>query len=360
MKLYLDNIIFALQRSGGISVYWSEMLKYILASGSPAHMLEHPAGQHNIQRSMLKLPAQAIVHDTAIPLGVARYLPALPSCPGADIFHSSYYRTSRQRGIKQVVTVYDFTYEFFRTGFKRFVHKHQKRQAILGADGIICISESTRQDLLRLYPTISPERTRVIHLGVSEAYHPNDGTTTLPDNLQWLSETKYVIFIGDRNDYKNFDLAVQAVGRVANCHLVIIGGGKQTETEHDLLEHCLKSRYRHMPGVSEYTLNLLYNHAFCLLYPSRYEGFGLPPLEAMRAGCPVVAVKCSSLPEVCGNAALLVDTPDPDLFAMQMSALEQTTFRQEMINRGRARAIKFTWHSTCCKTIDYYREVAKG
>lgn len=360
MKLYLDNIIFALQRSGGISVYWSEILKHILASGTPAQVLEHPEALLNIQRRMMELPAESIINDTSIPLNVARYLPALPSCSQADIFHSSYYRTPWQRDLKQVVTVYDFTYEFFRSGIRHFVHKRQKQQAILGAAGIICISESTKQDLLRLYPTIPDERTRVIHLGVSDAYHPIEGASALPDDLKWICKTKYIIFIGDRSTYKNFDLAVQAVGRLEGCHLVIVGGSQLTGKEYDLVELYLNNRYRHMLGVSEFTLNLIYNYAFCLLYPSRYEGFGLPPLEAMRAGCPVVAVNCSSLPEVCGKAALLADIPDADLFVEQMIALEHSNFRQEMIDRGGEQAKKFTWENTGRKTMDFYHEVAAG
>jgi mannosyltransferase len=358
MKLYLDNIIFSIQSSGGISVYWAEMLKRILASGINTHILEHPAAEQNIHRSKLELPAQSIVKDAHIPLGIARYLPALPSCPGADIFHSSYYRTPLQSDLKQVVTVYDFTYELFRSGIRRFAHKHQKQQAILGATGIICISESTKQDLLRLYPTIPAEKTRVIHLGVSDVYHPLERNAVLPDELHWTTDTKYVIFIGDRSKYKNFDLAVQAVGQIKDCHLVIVGGSQLTGKEHDLIKLCLDNRYHHMLGISESTLNQIYNYAFCLLYPSSYEGFGLPPLEAMQAGCPVVAVNCSSLPEVCGNAALLADTPDPSLFADLMNTLEQTPLRQVMISRGREQAKQFTWDNTCRKTIDFYHEIA--
>jgi glycosyltransferase involved in cell wall biosynthesis len=360
MKLYLDNIIFALQRSGGISVYWSEMLKHILASGTTAQVLEHPEALLNIHRRMLKLPAEIIINDTSIPITVARYLPVLRSCPGADIFHSSYYRTSGQSGLKQIVTVYDFTYELFRSGIRRYAHRRQKQQAILGATGIICISESTKQDLLRLYPTIPAERTRVIHLGVSDVYHPIDGNFALPDNHHWISETKYVIYIGDRSTYKNFDLAIQAVGWLEGCHLVIVGGSPLTGKESKLIKHYLGNRYRHVLGVSEHTLNLIYNYAYCLLYPSIYEGFGLPPLEAMRAGCPVVALNSSSLPEVCGNAALLVNTPETDLFVDRMMTLENAPFRQEMVALGREQAKKFTWDNTCRKTMDFYREVANG
>lgn len=360
MKLYLDNIIFALQRSGGISVYWSELLKYVIASGTSAKMLEHREGLLNIQRRMLDLPVEFIIEETSIPLKVARYLPALPSCSGAEIFHSSYYRRPWQRGLKQVVTIYDFTYEFFCSGTRRFVHKHQKQRALRKAAGIICISESTQQDLLKFYPEIPAERTRVIHLGVSVKYHPLETDAILPDYLSWIPKAKYVVFIGDRSRYKNFDLAVQAVGRLKECHLVIVGGGQLTDKQYELIELCLQNRYRLMLDVSEESLNFVYNYALCLLYPSSYEGFGLPPLEAMRAGCPVVAVNSSSLPEVCGNAALLVDTPDTNLFIEQMIALEDSTFRHEIIKRGIEQASKFTWEETCRKTMNFYHEIAEG
>lgn len=360
MNLYLDNIIFALQRSGGISVYWSEMLKHILASGTSAYVLEHPQALLNIQRRMLELPAERIVNDTFIPLKAARYLPALRSCPGADIFHSSYYRTPWQHGLKQVVTVYDFTYELYYSGLQHLVHSRQKRHALLQADGIICISESTKRDLLRLFPTISDKKVRVIHLGVSEVYHQVESDLAPPEGLQWITSAKYALFVGTRVTYKNFDLAVQAVEQLDGYQLVFVGGGLLTSGERNLLDRHLGNRYRHLLGLEENSLNYVYNHAFCLLYPSSYEGFGFPPLEAMRAGCPVVAMNASSLPEVCGDAGLLVDTPDAELFAHQMLLLENSFFRQETIASGEKQARRFTWDDTFRKTMDFYRDVADG
>lgn len=358
MKLYLDNIIFALQPAGGISVYWMEMLRHILASGTPVQMVEHPRARQNIQRRMLELPEDAVINDTSIPLKLSRYLPVLRSCPGADIFHSSYYRIPWQRGMKQVVTVYDFTYEFYYSGLQGFVHSRQKSQAILQAHGIICISESTKRDLLRLFPTIHDNKVRVIHLGISDSYFPIEGDTALSGELQWIASTRYVLFVGTRVKYKNFDLAVQTLERLEGYHLVIVGGGPLSEDERTMLDRSLGERYRHLLGMNEQTLNIIYNHAFCLLYPSSYEGFGFPPLEAMQAGCPVVAINTSSLPEVCGDAGLLVSSPEPGLFAQQILSLETGSFRQEVVASGYRQARKFTWDDTYRKTMDFYREVA--
>jgi mannosyltransferase len=359
MNLYLDNIIFALQRSGGISVYWAELLKYLNEHNPDVRMLEHPQALQNIQRKALKLPRERIDNDSRLLVALSRYLQA-PCKATSGIFHSSYYRTPDFNGIKQVVTVYDFTYELYRSGLRRAVHHYQKQRAIREAAGIICISESTKKDLLRLYPSTPESLITVIHLGISSAYEPVDKNTGVPDSLKWVPQTKFVLFVGDRSEYKNFDLAILSVSRITDCHLVIIGGGELTSGEQQLLESILSKRHRHLSGVADVTLNILYNYAFCLLYPSHYEGFGLPPLEAMQAHCPVVAVNCSSLPEVCGDAALLTDNADSEQFVDQLLTLEDDTTRKMMITRGKLQARKFTWKNTCEKTVEFYQAVETG
>jgi mannosyltransferase len=321
-------------------------------------VLERSDSLQNLHRRTIQLPEWLMINESTIPLQIARYLPVLPALEGADIFHSSYYRGPLQCGPKRVITVYDFTYEFFSSGLKRFVHGQQKRMAIRQAHGIICISENTMQDLLRLFPSVSEERVRVIHLGVSASYHPISADVTVPDYLCWINDITYVIFVGDRRGYKNFNVAVQAVSMVKNYHLVIVGGSLFSREEYKLLEQHLSTRYRHVRDMSEESLNFIYNHALCLLYPSSYEGFGLPPLEAMRAGCPVVAMNSSSLYEVCGEAGLLANAPEPDLFVSMMLSLEQTSFRQEMVSKGYKQALKFTWEATCKKTMDFYQVLA--
>ena len=360
MRLYFDNIIYSLQRTGGISVYWSQLLKFLLANRCEMGVLERPDALQNIQRRTIDLPADLIINEPSIPLQIARYLPVLSSFRGADVFHSSYYRAPLQQELKQIITVYDFTYELFSSGLKRFVHMQQKRRAIMHANGIICISENTMKDLLRRFPMVCTDRVRVIHLGVSDSYHPIASDVAMPDDLGWINGINYVLFIGDRSGYKNFDLAVQTVGLLNNYHLVIVGGAPFSGEESGLLNQHLSNRYKHIRDISEESLNFIYNRAFCLLYPSRYEGFGLPPLEAMRAGCPVVAMNSSSLPEVCGDAGLLLNAPDAELFVSHIRALEKTSFRQEMIAKGYKQARKFTWETACQKTMDFYHDVACG
>jgi len=359
MNLYLDNIIFALQRSGGISVYWAELLRYLSEHHPDLRMLEHPRALQNIQRQALELPRELIDSDSRLPVALSRYLQARCKTT-SGIFHSSYYRTPDSIGMKQVVTVYDFTYELYRSGLRRAVHCRQKQRAIREAAGIICISESTKKDLLRLYPSTPESSITVIHLGISSAFEPVDKITGVPDSLGWVPQTKFVLFVGDRSEYKNFDLAILSVNRITDCHLVIIGGGELTASERQLLESSLPNRHRHLSGVTDITLNILYNYAFCLLYPSHYEGFGLPPLEAMRAHCPVVAVNCSSLPEVCGDGALLTDRADSEQFMELLLKLEDDTIRKTMIARGALQARKFTWENTCEKTVEFYQAVESG
>ena len=358
MNICLDNIIFSLQRNGGISVYWAQLLDYLLKSDHGVKVIERHDSIENIQRQCLDLPENALVEDSSLPLQLARYLPVLKTPDGCDIFHSSYYRTPLRRGVKRVVSVYDFTYELHAAGLRRFVHSRQKQQALQCADRIICISQSTADDLLRLYPFVSSDRVRVIHLGCSPVFRPAE--TSPPLGFDWLRDTGYILFVGDRGGYKNFDLAVKVVGACKGLQLVAVGGKPITASEQKHINAEIAGRFRYVGNVAEQTLNCLYNYACCLLYPSAYEGFGLPPLEAMQAGCPVIACKSSSIPEVCGDAALLADNACPEEFTAMVRLLQAGTIRQVIREKGFKQAKRFSWVDTCRKTVDVYGELLCG
>lgn len=355
MKLYLDNIVFALQRAGGISVYWHELLKRMVADGLDLTVLERPEGADNILRKRLDLAGSTPVADDRLPVKASRYLPAGLSMEPGAVFHSSYYRIPRQRNVVSIVTVYDFTYEYFRSGIAKHVHHLQKGWAIRRADGIICISESTRKDLLTFFPGVDQAKVRVIPIAAPEEFRPLAASD--PDCVAAPFEGKrYALFVGDRSSYKNFNLAVDALEHLRELELVVVGQPFSLR-ETDDLNRKLPGRHHILTGVDTELLNVLYNKAFCLIYPSSYEGFGIPIVEAMRAGCPVITTNRSSIPEVCGDAGLMVDDVSPAAFRQALEALEDDGMRAALVTRGFEQARKFSWDRTYRETLAFYREV---
>jgi mannosyltransferase len=246
-----------------------------------------------------------------------------------------------------VTTVYDFVYERFESYPRRLVHGVQKRAAIAGADRIICISESTKQDLLDFVGNQYRDRAVVVPLAASAAFHPVPGTARLPQ----------VLFVGARGGYKNFPALVDALVPLRDLTLLCVGGGLFSPQDRELLERQLPGRYRSAGRISDAELNLEYNRSLCLAYPSRYEGFGIPVLEAMRAGCPVVAMNASSIPEVAGDAAILLESGDADEIRAAIESLSVAAKRDVLVTRGLARAAKFNWDETYRRTVEVYEEL---
>lgn len=357
MNVLLDNIIFSLQKNGGISVYWAQLIRHLQNAECGVRMLERSDVLANQQRRCLPVSAEEVVADSLIPFQLARYLPVTKACNAVNIFHTSYYRLPLRSSAKSVVTVYDFTYELFSSGLRQLVHTTQKHRALAKADRIICISQNTARDLARLYPDVQTDKVRVVPLACSTSYGPLEVPLTLP--FGELQDSRFVLFVGDRSRYKNFELAVRAMGMMRSLKLVAVGGKPLNNAEKMLVDKELKSNFIHIPFASESDLNILYNHAHCLLYPSAYEGFGLPPLEAMQAGCPVVALNCSSIPEVCGDAALLIDSGDADLLAARLQQLFDPGLRKEVRDNGYKQSASFSWVETCRKTVEIYAELAR-
>lgn len=335
--LVFDGIVFSLQQSGGISVVFTEILSRLPSSAyeligfreSPPPALAGASYRFQSPR-ILERYRRARVNDAC------------------DLFHSTYYRLPESNRCKVVTTVYDFVYERFASAYRRSVHSYQKRRAIEGADRLICISESTRRDLLEFAGPSVADRAVVILQGVSEEYHPIPDTDVLPQ----------VIFVGARNGYKNFVALVEAVSGLREIDLVCVGGGAFTRSEIELLERRVAGRYRCAGYLSKAALNREYNRSLCLAYPSLYEGFGLPILEAMRAGCPVIAVNRSSVPEVAGDAAMLLETGHPEEIrtAIQHILISQT--RNELVRKGTIQATKFNWEETFRQTAAVYETLS--
>jgi mannosyltransferase len=253
--------------------------------------------------------------------------------------------------ISSVITVYDFTYEYFSSGVRQLIHTAQKFKAIREATAVVCISENTRNDLLELVPGVDPDKVRVIHLAAGDSFFPLTAQSD-PGHHRPI-----VLYIGSRVWYKNFEAAVESLTSLKDLELVCVGGGEFTESERKILERSIPGRYRHEGFINDERLNHLYNTAVCLLYPSTYEGFGIPVLEAMRAGCPVVALNMSSIPEVAGDAAILLDAAEPDLLAQAIGSVLDHDVRMEIRQKGLVQAQSFSWDHTVNQTIKVYEEV---
>jgi glycosyltransferase involved in cell wall biosynthesis len=352
MNLILDNIIFSLQKSGGISLYWSELIKRLSRETFSVTFIQNQGTQSNIFYQESRMNSDKVYAQSG-PLKIKRYLPIRFDSPQSSLFHSSYYRRLSPH-IPSIQTVHDFTYEKLFSGPKKWVHALQKRKAVMDAQGVICVSEHTKKDLLNFYPDLSPSRVRVIPLGVS-------GFSPLPEckqvnGVSLCDDLPYILFVGDRSFYKNFWMLVDALCRLPKYRLVIAGGAPLTDREKAQLESRIPNRYEMAGRVNQAHLSALYTHAFALVYPSQYEGFGLPVLEAMACGCPVIASNTSSLPEVVGEAGILI-SPTRDGICEAIAFLEDTKCRDHFIACGTRRVCLFSWDRMATQTQTFYQDI---
>ena len=318
--------------------------------------MEHDDAVSNIFRRSIEIPLEQIIACRSN-ANIARYFSPSLKVKKNTLFHSSYYRTSPAANSANIITVYDFTYEYFRSGLPRLVHHNQKKQAIAKADGVICISDSTKRDLLKFFPQTLLSKIKTIYLSASAEYKKNSVLDKLPTEFSEIVYKDIILFVGDRSHYKNFDVALKAVQITNEATLVVVGGKPFSESEMRNIRHKLNGRFYHFAKLDNEKLNHLYNMAAALLYPSSYEGFGIPILEAMQAGCPVITSNRSSIPEVCGDAGLMVEEISAERFAEKISLLKNNQFRETVIAKGFHQASKFSWNKTFTDTMDFYTEV---
>ncbi len=346
MKVDLDCIIFGLQQVGGISTYWFELTRWLAARDDVELHLTLPRGLSPERAAAIA--SLGVACDTRqLADSVARYL-GPGTISDADIVHSSYYRLPPARpGTRRVVTVYDFTYEYVRTGPARWLHSAQKARSVRAADAVICISAATRDDLLRAYPDVDPAKVTAIPLAVSaDAFFPLEAHACRDD----LADC--ALFVGARGGYKRFDLAIAGVAAVPHLWLAIVGG-PLSAAERAQLDAALPGRWTALGLLDAAGLRQAYASAFALIYPSDHEGFGLPIIEAMACGCPAVVAARGASAEVGGAAAVYAAEQRGADYAGALMAL--AAYRPVAITAGLTRAAGFTWERTFTATMAAYR-----
>lgn len=345
MKTILfDNIIYSLQQSGGISSQWTMLQKGLLCDNEfNSRFLERDDAVNNIFRKSIDLPIEKLVklkHN--YPLIIDRFRNVKIQDIEPTIIHSSYYRCIDDKDVKSVVTVHDFTYERYMPGLRRYVHCKQKYNAINNADVVVCVSENTRKDLLHYLPDIAIDKIRVVHNGVSDDFYPIVG----------VERGDRLLYVGSRAKYKNFDFVVEVLS--ATSYYLDICGTPLSIKEQEYLNRKLGSdRYTVYSNVDNHRLNELYNKAKCLIYPSSYEGFGLPVVEAQKTGCPVIALNASSIPEVIGETPLLLTELSQKELLSAMKLIESPTLLEGITKMGFENVTKFTNQSM----IEGYKEI---
>jgi len=289
-----------------------------------------------------------------------------------DVLHGMAFVAPWLSPCPTVITVLDLSFLRFPAAFKAFKRTYlglMTRLSVRRAAKVIAISESTRQDVIDLLG-VPAERVERIYCGADPGYRPLPTGEVSAFRREKGLPPRFVLFLGTIEPRKNVTRLIEAFAaliaaeprQMAGVPLILAGGrGWLSEPIYARVEELgLGDRVRFVGYVPEEQKALWYNAATCFCYPSLYEGFGLPPLEAMACGVPVVTSSVSSLPEVVGDAGLTVDPLDRAALCEALRrALFDRDLRADLAVRGPARAQRFTWSEAARKTADIYRRVGE-
>jgi glycosyltransferase involved in cell wall biosynthesis len=357
VRLALDEQIFAIQAFGGISRMHAEIARQFVtqphlgvdvlplsASIINRYVLDDPALSQALQVKQAKNEWSAL----------GRYFARVKVHPKAEVIHNTFYLPhglAPTRGAKRIVTVYDMIPEFMPQTRRRLDLLTLKERYVHRADHIICISHATKSDLIRMYPNIQAPIT-VVHLGVDPLFTPDSGPLSdLPDD--------YVLYVGHRGQYKDANVLFTAFAQIysefPDLHLICIGGGPFTKEENArFVELGIVDRV-HQDVLSDQRMSAAYANSKAFVFPSRYEGFGLPALESMASGAPTILANSTSLPEVGGEGAIYFEVGDPlDLSEKLRLVLTDSQLRDQVTTRGISRAKEFTWLRSARETANVY------
>ncbi len=285
---------------------------------------------------------------------------------GKWIFHSPHYTLPLGLKNRSVVTVHDLIHlrlpQFFSIAQRMYAYA-MIGNAVREARFVITTSEFTRQDILRLFP-VREDKVIVVHLGVSREFRPLPKTERAKFRTRVGLDRPYLLFVGNPKPHKGIPTLLRAFAEVStsfrDLDLLFVGGSPKQHDDVRLMMQAagIESRVKVLGNVSGEDLVRSYNCAEILVLPSMYEGFGLPALEAMACGIPVVVSNAGSLPEIVGDAAAVSQTGNPESLADSIdSILRDHGLRSSLIEKGKQQAQKYSWKATASKTLDIYEKV---
>jgi glycosyltransferase involved in cell wall biosynthesis len=363
MRILYDHQIFSEQQYGGISRYFCELIKGIQQSENSAYLSS--LFSDNVYLQEIERKSHIFPINVQFPKKneLIHRLNKLHSVSDMqlrsfDVVHPTNYDPYFIPYIKKkpfVMTFYDAIHERFSGKYKelkdvRRVIQH-KKLITQKADKIIAISENTKHDIIQYYD-VNPDKIHVVDLATSF------GNVSVKQSDE--SKEKYILYVGKRDAYKNFPLFLQAVAKLIvdnDMMLYCAGGGSFTAAEIKLIAfYHLEDRVLHKP-IDNISLQHMYASAQAFVFPSLYEGFGIPILEAFACGCPCVLSNASSFPEVAGDAAMYFDPTEAESMAKAIeNVITDSILRKALISKGYDRLTKYSWSKTVADTIDVYRK----
>jgi len=342
MNILYDNVIFHLQKYGGVTRYFSKLIDALSRSKD--------IDIHILKTSKLLSGRLSRIGSILLDANVVfnKY----------DVYHPTYYSNNvkKRRNIKTVLTVHDMIHELYANRFNSINSGIEiKKQSIFNADHIICVSYNSKKDLQDIY-NIKDDMISVVYEGVSLT-----GPNTFLNQGSSISEKPYILYVGKRWLYKNFNVLLKAfcaMNLKDSFNLVCFGGQRFSKEESaQFKEMCLEDSVKYSEG-DDTLLRYYYNKAAFFVYPSLYEGFGLPILEAMANDCPVIASKGGSIPEIAGDAALLFSPENEnELCSCMKLMLNDVSTRNKCMERGKRRVKDFSWEKAANETYQVYKKV---
>ena len=257
---------------------------------------------------------------------------------------------------KIVVTVYDMIHELYPDEFSE-KSRLIKKKCVNKADLIFAISENTKNDLIKIYD-INPSKIKVVYLGF-KSFPKLSSSFKLNSKI---FQTPFILFVGQRSGYKNFDGLIEAYNSSSflknNYNIVSFGGGVFSNEELNIFDrYNINEKIFHLKGGDD-VLKSCYENASVFIYPSKYEGFGIPPLEAMSCETPVCCSNVSSIPEIVNNAAVFFDpTNEKEIAKALMNILKSDRIKKDLILKGKKRLNFFTWEKSSDETITAYKSL---
>jgi len=363
MNVLYDHQTFSLQTYGGISRYHTELITGISKTA------EHQAQVSLLLTNNVHLPESGLNVRSLLPAynirGRGKSMYYLNQAYSAlklwkapyDVFHATYYDPYFLAFLKKpfVITFHDMIYEKLSDQYKELADDKSiidnKKRLAEQATYIITVSEHTKRDVIDLLG-VKPDKIRVIYHGSSLpiAEGDSDGNTR-----------PYLLYVGNRTMYKNFYGFLNAIYPLLkrySIRLMCAGGGAFTKVEQESIALLGVTEFVEQQPINDQILPLLYRRAVAFVFPSFYEGFGIPILEAFACSCPCIVSNTSSLPEVAGEAALYIDPASSDSMCYAVEQLlNDSELRKKLVQKGLERLALFSWQRTVEETLNLYKEV---